>query len=103
MGVLNWVVYGIMLAADGVGVPNPKVSGYDFDAYVKFVQAIDRFDKKLAGCPAHFEHEYECEPARGEFDVKLWREVQRLAPKGLSLPGAKVKSPGSAKDSAPHE
>jgi hypothetical protein len=93
----------LALPASGVPVPDPKQPGIDWPAYVRFVQALDKFDRKLAGCPEHYEHEYECEPARGIFDVKLWRQVQKLAPKGLALPGAKAKSPDSVTDSAPHE
>lgn len=63
-------------------------------AYIAFNHAVSDFNHKLAGCPdIKTIHMEECTPSLGKFDIKLWRKIQRLAPKALSLPGDVQSSP----------
>lgn len=61
---------------------------FDIQAYSKFLYKMDLFNRKLVGCPLEPDtiRKEDCRPARGTFDAKLWKEIQKEAPKALSLP-----------------
>lgn len=90
----------VMFAVDGDLIRPP----FNIDKYATLVKLMDGFDRKMAGCPGvHYTPGEICQAGAGTLDLKLWREIQKLAPEALALPVAKGKSPGSAKGSKPRE
>ena len=78
---------------------------FDIRNYVEFMQTLDKFDRKLGGCPEDALHAEECVAGAGIFDVKLWKKVRRLglralrlSPARLPLAQATATSPDNAKD-----
>ena len=61
---------------------------FDPQAYKQFLYKMDLFNRKLVGCPLKPDviHIEDCRPAQGTFDAKLWKEIQKAAPRALSLP-----------------
>jgi hypothetical protein len=62
------------------------------EAYVKFLYKLDKFNRELVGCPMEPEVIYksDCHPAQGVFDAKLWKELQKEAPKAFHSPPGKM-------------
>lgn len=55
-------------------------SAPDFIRYRDFVMKLDRFDRRLGGCPDESGLDLSaCDPARGYFDARLWLELRRDA------------------------
>ncbi len=61
--------------------------GRDFDihTYLPLAQAMDEFNRRLAGCPKTAIHIEECIPGAGIFDAKLWKKVRKLAKQAFDL------------------
>lgn len=90
----------VMFAVDGDLIRPP----FNIDKYASLVKLLDEFDRKMAGCPTpKYQPGEVCLAGAGIVDLKLLHEIQKLAPEALALPGAKGKSPGSAKGSRPRE
>lgn len=53
--------------------------------YAEFITEIDKFNRKLGGCPPKGPLDT-CNASRGEFDVKLWKDLQKRAYKIFHLP-----------------
>lgn len=54
--------------------------GFPEDRWLRFVQTIDKFDRKLKGCPeGGFPPALQCSPYEATFDAKLWADIQKQA------------------------
>lgn len=90
----------VMFTVDGDLIRPP----FNIDKYATLVRLLDVFDRKMAGCPTpKYQPGEVCSVGAGIVDLKLLREIQKLAPEALALPVAKGKSPGSAKGSKRRE
>lgn len=51
----------------------------EFDKFREFVLKLDRFNRKLGGCPEKGLDMTACSPASGYFDAGLWKNLRKDA------------------------
>lgn len=78
------ILAAFLFIAQSYSVPTDLIRQPDPQAYADFIAQLDKFNRKLGGCPLTGPP-VDCHPGAGVDDVKLWEDIMRRAKKIFAL------------------